>query len=281
MAARRLALFLMLALPVEAGAGSAASGLLYERTLMGAAGARCGLFSAPVGAALGAAREQARGAALRAGDPPAAVAAVAATEARAQARAAAVDCRSPALRTAADRVRQAFADYARLPVMRFPGPRSAWRAERSDPRLTGARWRLVQALPGGGGWLLFGSVDGVPALLDARRGAAPAAYARVRLRDPGRLDRPFLDGPPPPAVSAGMLASSREPAARSLWPAGATGATLYRFPPALLPRLGALDPREMAAVELVYPAAGHDRVVSAPLEVGDLRAAQAFLAAGG
>jgi hypothetical protein len=257
---------------------SAASGLLYERALMSTAGERCGLFAPGVARALDAARTQARGAALRAGDTAAALDAV---EARAEARAASVDCRAPGLITAADRVRTAFADYAQLSVMRFPGPRSAWRAERPDARLAGDRWRLVQALPGAGGWLLFGSVNGRPALLDARRGVGPAAGARLRLRDPARLAGPFLAGAPPAAVSRVFFASGRSVAARALLPAGADAGMLYTFPPNVLDALSALDPRETAQVELVYPAAGRERLATAQVEIGDLAAARAFLAAAG
>lgn len=278
MRTRGLALLLLLAPPAAAArAESAASGLLYERALMQAAGARCGLFTPEVAGALGVAQAQAGGAALRAGDSPAAVEA---TQARALARADATDCRSPGLQTAAARVREAFAGYSQLYVMRFPGPRSAWRAERPYAGAKGVRWRLVQATPGAGGWVLFGVADGVPALLDARRGVAPAAFARLLLRDPAKLGRPFLDGPPPPSISRVVLASRRQAAPRALWPAGATGGTLYVFPAEVMGQLASLDPRETARVELVYPTAGRDRVYPAALEVGDLKAAQAFAASG-
>ena len=261
-----------------AQAASAASVLLYERALMDAAGARCALFTPAVAGALKAARAQARATALRAGDG---AGAVRATEARALTRAGAVDCRAPGLRVAADRVREAFADYAKLSVMRFPGARSAWRAERADPRLTGPRWRLVQALPGTGGWVLFGLQSGRPTLLDARRGAMPAAGARLSVRDPARLDAPFLLGPPPPADSRMFLAQGRATAVRALLPAGADRGVLFTFAPEALQALAGLDARETAEVALVYPAAGRERVYAAPIEVGDVALALAFLAAAG
>ena len=269
------ALALMAIATSASAAPSAASGLLYERALMEAAGRRCALFAPGVASALEASRNQARGAALRAGDTPGVLDAL---EGRAVAKAASVDCRAPGLLTAAERVRGAFADYAQLSVMRFPGPRSAWRAERADPRLRGDRWRLVQALPGAGGWILFGSVSGRPALLDARRGAGPAASVRLRLRDPSRLAAPFLAGPPPAQLSRVFLASGRSPAARALLPAGAATGLLYAFPQAAMTALATLDPRETAQVELIYPAAGRERADAAPLEIGDLAAALAFLA---
>ena len=259
-------------------ATTAASGQLYERALMSAAGARCGLFTPDIARALEAGREQARGAGLRAGDGAAAVAAV---EKRALAKAMSVDCRAPGLRLAAERVRTAFADYARLSVMRFPGSRSAWRAERPDSRLTGPRWAIVQALPGSGGWLLFGVVGGRPVLLDARRDTAAAATSRLRLRDPARFAEPFLSGPPPPSISRVILASGRAAAVQALLPAGATRGVLYTFSPEALAALSALDTRETAQVELVYPTLHGERVFSAPIEVGDFDAAQAFLAAAG
>jgi hypothetical protein len=225
-------------------------------------------------AALEAARLQARGAALQAGD---ARAAVEATEQRALAKAAATGCWAAGLQTAADRVRKAFAGYAALRAMRFPGPQSAWQAERRDPRLKGPRWTLVEALPGTGGWLLFGLVDGRPALLDARRGAAPAASAQIRLRDPARTAEPYLAGPPPEPIARTFIASARGGAAPALLPAGASTGVLYGFVPELAAALATLDPRESAAVALVYPAAGRERVYAARLEVGDFAAARAFL----
>ncbi len=278
---RRLSSVSALALAVCASGGawaaapSGASGLLYERALMEAAGRRCALFASGVASALDASRSQARGAALRAGDTAQALDAV---EGRAAAKAGSVDCRAPGLLTAAKRVRGAFADYGRLSVMRFPGTRSAWRAERADPRLPGDRWRLVQALPGTGGWILFGGVSGRPALLDARRGAVPAASVRLRLRDPSRLATPYLAGAPPASISRVFLASGRSLAARTLLPAGATTGLLYAFPQDALTALATLDPREVGQVELVHPATGRERIDAAPVEIGDLAAALAFLA---
>ena len=173
------------------------------------------------------------------------------------------------LLTAAERVRGAFADYAQLSVMRFPGPRSAWRAERADPRLRGDRWRLVQALPGAGGWILFGSVSGRPALLDARRGAGARGQAcACACETPRGSPRRSSRGRSPAQLSRVFLASGRSPAARALLPAGAATGLLYAFPQAAMTALATLDPRETAQVELIYPAAGRERADAAPLEIG-------------
>ena len=110
---------------------------------------------------------------------------------------------------------------------------------------------------------------------------AAAATSRLRLRDPDRLAEPFLNGPPPPSISRVILASGRTAAVRALLPAGAVRGVLYTFSPEALVALSALDPRETAQVELVYPTLHGERVVCAPVEVGDFDAALAFLAAGG
>ncbi len=82
--------------------------LVFERTVMTAADARCGLFAPEISAALAAAQAQAHGAALRAGTSPDSLKAI---ESRARSRAAATDCASPDLALAAGRVRSGFAGY--------------------------------------------------------------------------------------------------------------------------------------------------------------------------
>ncbi|MEH6665592.1 MAG: hypothetical protein V7678_12120, partial [Brevundimonas sp.] len=121
-------------------AGAAHAGadrLYYERSLMLAADARCGLFEPRVRAALDVSARQARGAALRAGvgEP-----ALAATRSRAVRRARAADCASEDLVTAAGRVRDGFAGWLRIARMTFPGERQAWAADRT--RYARDAWRL-------------------------------------------------------------------------------------------------------------------------------------------
>ena len=76
-----------------------------------------------------------------------------------------------------------------------------------------------------------------------------------------------------------FLASAKAAASRTLLPAGAASGVLYTFPQPTLDALLRLDSGETAVAELVYPAAGQERVYGAPVEIGDLAAAQAFLAA--
>src|SRR5450432_2159167 len=92
--------------------------LLYERAVMSAADARCGLFAPDVAAALAAGTVQARGAALRGGIS---ADALHATERAAQAKAAAVDCRSPDVALAAARVRSAFSGFAKITRLTYAG----------------------------------------------------------------------------------------------------------------------------------------------------------------
>jgi hypothetical protein len=81
-----------------------------------------------------------------------------------------------------------------------------------------------------------------------------------------------------------VLAQSLGPASASLFEdapraLGAGGAVEAVFPPAVVKALEALDPREAFKVEFVRFEGGEERVAGAYLEVGDLEAAQAFLAA--
>src|SRR5690606_37039196 len=103
---------------------------------------RCGLFSAPVRAALIVGRNQARRVAAQAG---AAEAYLADLARRAQASAAVADCASPQMAAAAGRVAEGFSGYARLQRMRFPGEIADWQADRGDGAAT--RWRLAQVSP--------------------------------------------------------------------------------------------------------------------------------------
>ncbi|MCA3727024.1 MAG: hypothetical protein INE96_10040, partial [Phenylobacterium sp.] len=109
-------------------ATAAANDIYYERSLMAEAGARCNLFTPQLQSALVSAREQARGAALRAGVPAQDVRAIAD---RARDRARSTPCDSQDLGIAAQRVRSSFAGYARLIRQDFPGDVGVWRADRS------------------------------------------------------------------------------------------------------------------------------------------------------
>lgn len=275
--------------PAPGKAADAAS-LLYERSLMSAADARCKLFDAAIAGALASAGRQARGAALRAGADARALDAV---EASARARAAATPCAAPDLAVAAGRVRAAFAGWSRLTTMSFPGRFASWRADRTAGRGGAPGWRLSQAARTPSGPVLFGLVGdgrgGVSlAAVAAWPGALAAATARLVMRDPAAAAEPYLDPrradlsaqAAPRAVSRAFLASDREAAAPGVLPAGAPTGALFRFPAAATAAIEALDPREAVTLELAYPTRNGEQVQDVLLEVGDFAAARAFLAAG-
>ncbi len=284
----------VLALTAAQSAHAAALDLYYERALMGAADARCGLFTPQIGAALAAAEAQARGAALRSGAPGSSLRATAASAA---AKAAATSCVSPDLKLAAARVRQAFQDYGRLQRMDFPGELAGWKADRTLPVRTPV-WRLVQTASLGGQPLSFGLAGrwGAPqaliAVTSVAGGDTPYA-ARLVMRDLARSSEPYLNQvragssaklplwarTPPRWASVVFAAEARSPADPSLAPPGAGSAMAFRFPASAAQAIAALDPREAITVELLYPAPTGDVVRKAYVEVGDFAAGQAFLAA--
>jgi hypothetical protein len=279
----------LMALALAAAPGVAlaqpAADLFFERTVMSAAGDRCDLFSPPVSAALAAAAQQARGAALRSGADARALTAL---EQDARRRGASVDCKSPEVATAAGRVQSAFAGFARVSRMTYPGDVADWRADRDVGRTP--RWNLAQDARFGGDRLTFGLAgrDGGAALLaaaDFGDGATPYA-ARLVLRDVGRTTAPYLglaggSAPlarklPPRSATRAFLAEARTAVGPELAPKGARQALAFRFPVAAAQALAGLDPREAVAVEFLFPG---DQVRTAYLEVGDFAAARAFLLA--
>jgi len=293
----RLGLVLMMAavfaaVPLVARAQPATE-LLYERTLMSAADARCHLFTPQIASALQASMEQARGAALRAGG---ADIEMDAAQGRARAKAASVACNSPDLQLAASRVRQAFDGYAQLIRMTFKGVFSEWRAERPHPARKEMRWALLQFAAAVDGSNLRGShlmigLAGLPGRMqltvvsdDPR--AAAASVARVTLRDPSKLSSPYASPQrkdlaghlPPPDLTQSFLAGARAAAPQPLLPIGSRSGTMFVFRPLVRETMDRLDPRDTFTVQLVFPSPEGDRVLTGWAEIGDFRAGEAFLA---
>ncbi|MBW8814089.1 MAG: hypothetical protein JF588_11745 [Caulobacterales bacterium] len=257
--------------------------LFFERTVISAAGDRCALFPPQVSAALAAAAQQARGAALRAGTDAKALTAM---EQDARARGTGVDCKSPELAVAAARVQAAFAGFVHVSRMTYPGDAADWRADRGQGRTP--RWNLAQDATFGGDRMTFGLAgrEGALALLataDFADGATPYA-ARLVLRDTGRTTGPYLTlagkaAPlarklPPRAATRGFMAEARSTVGPELAPKGARTAAAFRFPATAGQALAELDPREAVAVEFLFPG---DQVRTAYVEVGDFAAGRAFL----
>ncbi len=276
---------------VPAAASASAVNLYYERTVMTAADARCGLFEPAVGSALAAAQAQARGAALRSGVDAASLSQV---ERRARAKAAGAGCGSTDISTAAGRVRSAFEGYARLIRMNYPGDVAGWKADRSTSKET-PLWRLSQTVKFGWDQMTFGLAGKqAPGVLLASAwfadGKTPYA-ARLVVRDAARTGQPYLnkrlaasDGTiplsgrtPPRAMATTFAAETRSPAGPTLSPAGSKGGWSFRFPAAAADALSRLDPREAVIVEFVFAGRRGDEVRQAYVEIGDFAAGRAFL----
>ncbi|MDP3174587.1 MAG: hypothetical protein Q8M88_09165 [Phenylobacterium sp.] len=284
----RSAVLAAMALGATPAISLAANDVLYERALMSAAGERCGLFAAPVSAALAAGRAQARNAALRGGADPADLSAV---EARARATAQRTACNSADLQQAAERIRSAFQGYAAMMRMNYPGDLADWRADRNDGRAQ--RWRLAQEVQFGRDRMTFGLAgrEGEGVLLAVgvfADGRTPYA-ARLVMRDPGRSLGPYLDRRGaaslrrlplakrmPPSALATFTAEARSTAGADLAGKDVDGAWAFRFPAAAALRLSELDPREAVAVEFLF-AGRKDETRRAYVEVGDFAAGRAFL----
>ncbi|WP_374571597.1 hypothetical protein [Phenylobacterium sp.] len=276
----------VLAAPALAMAGPV--DLFYERTVMTAANARCELFEPQVAAALTAARVQAHGASLRSGVSEEDLDAVAR---RARAKADAAPCDSADITTAAERVKTAFAGYARLLRMDYPGEISSWQADRGTGRA--ARWRLAQTVPFGWDKMVFGLAgraggDALMAVGIFADGQEPYA-ARLVMRDVSRTTGPYLDTREhdpkrrpalakrlPPAALKVYSAEARSSAGTDLLPKGASGGWAFRFPAEAAAEIARLDPREAVAVDFVF-AGDRDEVRRAYVEVGDFAAGRAFL----
>ncbi len=264
--------------------------LYYERSVMVAADERCHLFDSGVAVALDAARVQARGAAMRGGSSADALTGAAD---RARAKAWAVDCRSPDVVTAADRVKSAFKGYSRIARLTYPGDLANWDANRNIS-VDGPVWRLSQ--PSRFGWdsMVFGmgGKTGQGVLLASASfadGASPYAV-RLVMRDVTRTSGPYLDrrlaGPDgriplagrlPTSATRAFSAEARSPASTRLAPGGAKSALLVRFPTDAVRALTALDTREAVMVEFVFAGRERDAVRRAYVEVGDFAAGLAFL----
>ena len=293
-----LALALVLtALPVLAqAAGPAPTTALYERTLMGRAGARCRLFTPDILFALGASATQARGAAVRAGVP---YGDISGAESRARAVADTVGCDNRDLVAAADKLRSVFTTYAGMRSMSFPGQFADWRAERPHAAIPGKpqrimQWNLLQFAPVGEKPTMMGLVTaqgGAPnpaglTLVSPKPQAMTATTARLILRDSAKTDQPYIDTrrpglagrTPPILLDQVFLAQEKYAAPRELLPPAVRQGEAFVFPEAAAVAMAQLDPREAVRLDVVYETRTGERTETAIFEVGDFAAARAFLA---
>lgn len=274
-----------LALTSQASAGSL--NLYYERTLMSAADAHCGLFTGAVGSALAASAAQARGTALRAGILKATIVSI---EVRARAKARSTACDSPDLKVAAGRVQQAFEAYSHLIRMNYPGDHAGWSADRSSS-MVAVRWRLMQEVRQSQDRMMFGlagrvGANAVMAVAKLNTDSVPYG-ARLVMRDDAVTVGPYLNQQganlaatplsrrfAPPGAQKVYPAEARSPAGLDLLPKGMTSGWAFRFPDAAARSLAELDPREAIAVDFLFQG---DVVRRVYVEVGDFAAGRAFL----
>lgn len=265
--------------------------LFYERTVMSAADLRCDLFAPDLSAALAAAAAQARGAALRAGITSTSLLDV---ERNARSKAAGAVCSSPDIATAAVRVKTAFAGFAKITRLTYPGDVAPWRADRGAGRA--ARWRLAQDVSFGPDRMAFGiagTQEGGALVAVARFADGAEPYgARLLARDPARSSQAYLERwtggatiglpldrrlPPRSALKA-YPAGGRSPASEALLPRDAKAGWAFRFSDLASEDLARLDPREAIVVEFLFPG---DVTRRAYVEVGDFAAGRAFIQVGG
>ena len=276
----RIAAFLgALAVAAPAFAGNEAQMAYVERRGLLEADAQCRVLAPPVRAAMEASLDQARGALLRGGwtEPR-----IQDLDRAARSAARARPCDDPRTAAAAQRADAGYQAWRRAPSMTFEGAERVWIARRS-PDAEG--WRLRQDAPERA---VFGvrESDGaqrLTLLVQAPRNTQ-FSTAQLLLRDPARANTAILDLPGRQA--RGLEAGAPSPqTARRFWANTRTfeqpesGARLmtFTFPDEAFEALMALDPRETIEARLGAESDAQ-RVL---IEVGDIRAARAFLGLGG
>jgi hypothetical protein len=171
---------LALCLCLLAGPGRAAASsldLYYERAIMSAVDAKCGLFEPPVASALNVAKFQAQQRSLAGGDRRRR-ASQDFSESPSQGLRHLLFVSGPRDRCRA--VRSAFDSYARMLKMDYPGDIVGWKANRGSSNLA-FRWRLTQDVTQNGDRLLFGL---------AGRTGANALLALAHFKNGQRTMRP-------------------------------------------------------------------------------------------
>lgn len=272
-----------------AGAAHADTGgverVFLERSAIAAADAACDLFTEGERFALKAGLYQSEDELLRANYGRAEID-DAASSVRAHARS--LGCDHPSVREAAATVRASYRQFAKTNAMDYPGARGLWRAS----RVAADQWAMVETDKASG--VQFGMRNGVEDKKPALRLAvaipgdmATPSAARLFIRDPAKLDEPWLGSPlgPPRSAGARMTPTPRS-MTRVVWASDTaeeddiSGAAyrIYYFPAAAATLIEALDPREMIQVELTPDPRAADRTPARiDFEVGDFRAAHAFV----
>ncbi len=274
--------------------GAGAFEAYRERTSMLLLATHCGALGELEHAALLSGQSQARGALLRDGQDPEELDALQNDLAR---RADQVLCSREDVQNEISRMREAAQTWVRLYTMQFPARWQNWEARRDDAREK-ARWRVRAPLRGDHETLvdfgLVASEDKVFLDLVVLGGQSPSSVM-LHMRDASRLAAPLDpdllrlmgrrgDGPanlmPPQSVVHSYFATDKMPAPTSLTgeDRGVSRAVLFRFPDKALAAFTALDPRDVVALELIYPgrAGGRQQRTRIYAEAGDFIAARLF-----
>jgi len=276
------------------GVGAEAFEAYRERTSMLLIAAHCDTLGALEHAALVSGQVQARGTLLRAGEDPQKLDDLQMDLSR---RAERVSCDQSDVQTEIARMQDAAQIWSRLYTMRFPARWQNWEARRDDAR-NKARWRVRAPLSDTRGTIVdFGMVaEGEKVFLDlvVLGGKKPNSVI-LHMRDVKRLAEPLGkdllrlmgrtgDNPaslmPPQSVVQSFFAVDKMPAPPSLTgeSGGSSKAILFRFADKALSAFSALDPRDVVALELIYPARSGARPKRERIyaEAGDFIAARLF-----
>lgn len=254
----------------------------FERSFVLAADRKCSLFSPSIGQALGAAALQTRGTLLREGHEPREIVQL---EHNAQSRAGETACTDSDLGVVKGRIEHAFTRWSRAARIDFPSSKYGWLVDRFSGSREG--WRLMQQANIGASPVRFGLMgkhpdDVQPVAVVSFVGRSRPYAARLVMRDESLLPRPMI-------VSAGrasvpmqsgrkaVFAARQSAAPETLLLQGKRQGEAWAFPRNAFSALENLDPREEFWVEFLFR---DDTVARVKMEVGDLKAAQAFLALG-
>lgn len=268
---------------------SAAEESFARRIFVLQADESCHLLSADERAALTASARQARSALEGAGFQTGSL------EGRVRHSAKARSCDDELLQALADEARNAYAGWAALRSMDFPGQNRAWTARRVLEPDAMPRWAVWQRLDDGARFGLGVAQDEAVAML-----AVPASgkqmrtlqSARLEMRDPDKLAQPLstnlnglihiqetLGELPPYRVPQGSMktvwASGYGPAKGEQAPIPDREYEIIYFPVSALTALARLEPTETVRIRIQRASAQSLHYI----EVGDIAAAMAFIEA--
>ncbi len=248
-----------------------------NRVAMSALNERCHLFEPSLASALAMSRDQARNAALRAGTSSAQLLTVARTAVSVVSQKA---CNAASVRQDALHLKSAFAAYRHVLRSRFPGRYASWSADRTvletrNPTGLWALWATPAAADAARGRLGILAYESKTLLFSSWHGGQLPSQARLLLRDPNLAANPYLAGGLTPAPRSAVKVFYG--ANRFTAPEGGIG---FGFSAEARAALAALDPREAAVIEFVFPTRDGDKTERLIYEVGDFAPADGFLGLG-